>query len=52
MRAKLGCNAYQAAEFECRSGQKVTLAERWNGRTWRLQITPNAIVYKWDLKKN
>jgi hypothetical protein len=28
-------------DYYNRSGTQVTLAERWNGRTWAVQRTPN-----------
>src|SRR5207247_7771343 len=32
---------FRSGSYTNSSGQKVTLAERWNGRTWAVQSTPN-----------
>jgi hypothetical protein len=47
--ASVACPASSACTAfgfdETGSGQHLTLAERWNGRTWRIQPTPGVVTF-------
>jgi len=42
------CNVWAVGDYANNAGQRLTLAEHWNGTSWAVQSTPNVALDPFD----